>query len=305
MASHTSHSAAYSGLVAVADCTCVMASTALAAYATLPAGVDLFPYFAMHIGYFMVFILLWPVIASRHNLFVSRRRDYLGTLFFDTLQSVTITIVFTSFLIAFFTQLGMERAFVAWLGISTFLSIGGFRLILQLLLWSLRVRGFNKRFVLLIGANPRTRHLASIISGNPQYGYEIVGILEDEPDRTRMLEEFHLPNLGKFDALEQVLTRHVVDEVYIGLPVRSRYETIQSMAHLCEGAGVGVRMIADLFPLRLATSRFLKLQDLPILSLTTIPENQALIITQRVTDILVSVILLLKVSPRCIITAIA
>jgi exopolysaccharide biosynthesis polyprenyl glycosylphosphotransferase len=282
-----------------------MASTAFAAYMTVPVGVDFFAHFAAHIGYFVVFILLWPVIASRHNLFVSRRRDHLGALFFDTLQSVTITVVFTTFLIAFFTQLGMERAFVAWLGVCTFLGIGTFRLFLQLVLWSLRMRGFNKRYVLIIGANPRTRHLASILSGNPQFGYEMIGILEDEPDRTRMLEEFHLPNLGKFDALEQVLTRHVVDEVYIGLPVRSRYETIQSMAHLCEGAGVGVRMIADLFPLRLATSRFLKLQDLPILSLTTIPENQALIITQRVTDILVSGLLLLLVSPLFLMTAIA
>ena len=120
-----------------------------------------------------------------------------------------------------------------------------------------------------------------------------------------MIEEFNLPYLGKFDSLEQVLTRHVVDEVYICLPVRSRYETIQNMAYLCEDSGVSVRMIADLFPLRLATSRFHKIDTIPILALSTVPENQAQLLLQRVTDVVIALAAVLALSPVFILTAIA
>lgn len=96
---------------------------------------------------------------------------------------------------------------------------------------------------------PRNWFPPPAIHHNPQFGYRLVGVLEDEPARCRMIEEFNLPYLGKFDSLEEgLLTRHVVDEVYICLPVRSRYETIQNMAYLAQDFGVSVRMIADLFP---------------------------------------------------------
>lgn len=307
MASHTGQSAVFSGALAVADCVCATGAIFLAARMTLPAEAaeGYFAYASARAGYLAAFILIWPLTASRHGLFISRRRDHLPALAWDIARAVAVTLIFTGFVMAFFSGLGVERAFLAWFGGAALTAITVYRVAVQVALWSLRTRGFNRRFVLLIGANPRTRHLAGILMQNPQFGYEVVGLLEDEPERCRMLETFGLPYLGKFDGLEQVLTRHVVDEVYIGLPVRSRYETIQSMAHLCEGVGVGVRMIADLFPLRLATSRFLKLEDMPILSLSTIPENQSLLITQRITDIMVSAALLLIFSPVFLITAIA
>jgi len=74
---------------------------------------------------------------------------------------------------------------------------------------------------------------------------------------------------------------------------------------LCEGMGVGVRLIADLFPLRLATSRVMKIEDIPILALSTVPENQPQLILQRVTDIVVSATALLLLSPVFLMTAIA
>jgi exopolysaccharide biosynthesis polyprenyl glycosylphosphotransferase len=87
--------------------------------------------------------------------------------------------------------------------------------------------------------------------------------------------------------------------------VRSRYETIQNMAQLCEAVGVSVRLIADLFPLRLATSRFHKMDGIPILALSTVPENQPQLFLQRMTDIAVSAAILLLLSPLFIALAIA
>jgi len=258
-----------------------------------------------HWVYFVAFLLAWPIVATNHRLYISRRRDDLLSVIFDVTKSAALALVFAGFVVAFYTSRGAEPLFLSWFGAGVAIFISTFRVLLQLSLWVARSRGWNERQVLMIGINARTKELVNSIQHHPQFGYRLVGVLEDEPTRCRMVEEFNLPYLGKFDSLDQVLTKHVIDEVYICLPVRSRYETIQNMAYLCEDAGVGVRMIADLFPLRLATSRFHKIDSIPILALSTVPENQPQLIMQRATDIVISLIALLMLSPVIIATAIA
>ena len=292
--------------VAVFDCLLALA-VALVCSVLINSSGDIYATeFYGEMGYWASFILLWPFVASRNRLFISRRRDPIGQVLADVLKAVLLSIIIGAFLLNFFiTGFGISRVFLMAFGLGTFGVIVAFRGLLQVSLWSLRRRGFDTRQVLIIGANPRVKELLRVIRDHTEYGYNVIGVLEDEPDRCRMLETFNTPWLGKFDALEQILTRHVVDEVYIGLPVSSRYETIQSMAHLCEGVGVGVRMIADLFPLRLATSRFHKLERIPILALSTVPEHQGQLLMQRLTDIVISAGALLALSPVLLMTAIA
>jgi len=111
--------------------------------------------------------------------------------------------------------------------------------------------------------------------------------------------------MGDCAHLKDILANNVVDEVFLCLPVRSYYATIQEMAHKCEQVGVSVRMIADLFPLRHASSRFHKLDDIQILALSTVPENQPQLVLQRVTDILIAATALALFSPILFATALA
>jgi len=96
--------------------------------------------------------------------------------------------------------------------------------------------------------------------------------------------------------MEKVLTHQVIDEIYICLPVRKYYSEITSVAHLCEGIGVPVRMIADLFPLRVATRQIHQLEDIPLLSLSTIPEAFTQLALKRAIDMVVSGLFLLTVA---------
>lgn len=255
--------------------------------------------------YFFSFVFAWPWVAIRNRLYISRSRDQLAEVLSDVTYSVIITLVFSGFAVAFLTPIGAESRFLGAFGALTILIMMAVRTALQLTQWSLHKKGKNESEVLIVGVNDRTRDLVRALVDHPEYGFRLAGVLEDEPDRCRMLEEFSLPYLGKFDAMDEVLIKHVIDEVYIGLPVRSRYETIQNIAHLCEGVGVSVRLIADLFPLRLATSRYHKVNGIPILALSTVPEHQAQLLLQRATDIVVSSLALVGLSPLLLLTALA
>ena len=263
-----------------------------------------FSAFQEYEGYLFLFLLLWPLLAFQCRLFFSRRRDDLLSLFFDAVKCVALTIVGVGFGMAFFFE-RTDSSFLSQFGLVSILTINGLRIVLQILLWSFRRRGINERQILVVGCNDRSRHLVEIIGMNPHYGYRPIGFIEDEEERRSLLEVTGLPCLGGFDDVQDVLHDNIVDEVYVCLPVRSRYEVIQRTALICEEVGVPVRMVADLFPLRLATSRFHNLEDIPILALSTVPENQPQLLLQRTLDVLVSASLLVLLSPVFLLAAIA
>jgi len=131
-----------------------------------------------------------------------------------------------------------------------------------------------------------------------------LGVVEDDAQRVETLRGYNLPHLGAFRELEHLLTEQVIDEGHVCLPVRSSYELIQSIAHLCVGVGVPVRLVADLFPLRLATSRAFRMGQIPMLSLSTVPESAGQLAIKRLLDIAVSLSLLMGLSPFFLLIAV-
>lgn len=277
------------------DAACALAACAAAAWLTLPPDVAWPQQFWAHFPYFAVFLAVWSVAATEYRLLSSRREDPLFDQLLDVAKAVVLSLVFSGFVVGFFTQRGLERDFLLAYGLSAFLFILLFRLTLRLTLWAIRRHGYNYRHVLIVGANPRTRRLMEGLARQEHYGLKLLGVVEDDPARMTHLEGMNVDCLGGFDELEKLLTGRVVDEVFITLPIRTFYTTITSMAHLCEGVGVPVRFVADLFPLRVARSRVFEVLDIPVLSLSAVPESEGALFIKRILDLLVSSLLLLLV----------
>lgn len=291
----------YSGFVtfalAVADSLCILLAYSLAVHLAIDVGDDFRGKFLQQLPYFVVFVLVWCGAAADQRLFISRRDDNLVGQFLSIVKAVVSSLVFTGFVIGFFTRRLPERDFVVFYGALSLAIMVGFRFSLRILLWNLRRRGYNYRQVLIIGANERSARLAEIIETHGQYGYHIAGFLEDDPERVPLLTKHQVAHLGGFDDLERVLANRVIDEVYITLTVKSFYELIQRCAHLCEGVGVMVRMTADLFPLRIATSRVSLLEDIPIISLCAVPDQQFQLFLKRTVDFVASTLALAVLVP--------
>jgi len=179
-----------------------------------------------------------------------------------------------------------------------------FRLVLRLGQYQLRNFGMNRLRTVVVGANERTRHLLEVIQGHSGLGHELLGVLDNDACRAEIAEDSGVPFLGEISKLESMVETGAVDEVYISLPVRSRYEDIQAIAHLCEGAAVPAHMVADLFPMRVATSRLMHLEDIPLLNLSTIPEAHGKVFMKRAIDVIGSSILIALLSPGLILLAI-
>jgi len=291
------HEILYAAVRVLLDLSCIAGVFALSVFIIIPDGGTYFPFFQSNLPYLFTLSVIWLLVAADQRLFLSRRSEALVALLFSVAKAFFTAFLFSVFVIALFMREDLNRTFLFTYGLSVLGGLLVFRLTLGLSLWNLRRRGFNSRRILIIGSNERTQKLVDILHANEQYGYHIEGFLEIESERRGLLESRGVPYLGEVDTLDTILVNRVIDAVYIALPVRSYYETIQSAAHLCEGVGVPVRFMADLFPLRMATSEMSRLGDIPLLSLSPEPDSRTQFALHRAVDMSVSALLLALLSP--------
>ena len=291
----------YSALLAVAvalfDIGCIVAAYLLASLMTLPSFGEVLDHTLGNLAYLAICAGVWCFVAIGQELYASRRSDALVPQLFAAAKAVFTALVLSIFIMALFIQQGLDRGFVLLFSLFFLLLIIGFRSTVRLGLWRLRRRGFNYRHILIIGANEHTVKLAKVILSHEQYGYRIVGFLEDDEGQCKHLASYAIAYLGKIRDLEQLLAERVIDVVYLSLPVHTHYETIESIAHLCEGVGVSVRLIADLFPVDMATSDIMRLGDIPVLSLSAVPTFRHRVDLRRAAEAAVAFILFVVLLP--------
>lgn len=117
------------------------------------------------------------------------------------------------------------------------------RSLLRFILRFARKAGHNLKYLVIVGTNRRALAFAADIISNPEWGYKILGYVDNE----NYSGDQSLNMLGKLDDFPEVLNNHVVDEVVMWLPLKSYYDPISVIMRICEEQGIVTRFLADLF----------------------------------------------------------
>lgn len=174
---------------------------------------------------------------------------------------------------------------------------------LRFILESFRRRGRNIRHVLIVGTNPRAVKFARQIESKPESGYRVIGFA-DEP--WNGLQEFlQGPHRLACDLqhIAPFLRKAVVDDVVIGLPIRSYYEQSSAIAALCEIHGIVVQFLPGLFNLKLARPHAEEFEGDTLISLSTGHMDGWPVILKRILDITISLAMLVFLSPLLLVVA--
>jgi exopolysaccharide biosynthesis polyprenyl glycosylphosphotransferase len=129
----------------------------------------------------------------------------------------------------------------------------------------------------------------------------VVGFVDSEPHPA--LAGNGSEHLGGVQNLEDILMHRVVDDVFIGLPIKSRYEEIRQSIEACVRVGVPASYSADLFG---GGSRYSGPDDhyAPVLSLTETPSVDGLAV-KRAIDVAGAFALLVVLAPLMVGIAVA
>jgi Undecaprenyl-phosphate glucose phosphotransferase len=167
----------------------------------------------------------------------------------------------------------------------------GKRLLLRLALRHIRLRGYNVKNVLLIGAGPLARDYLAILTHNQALGYKVIGHVSAGGD----LPE--LERLGGFEALEALLERHMPDEVVAALEIED-FACLGQVIQVCEKTGTKVSLIpfyAEYIPARPAVD---EIDGLPLINIRRIPlDNAGNALLKRLVDIGGALFLITLTSP--------
>ena len=108
------------------------------------------------------------------------------------------------------------------------------------------------RTAVICGTGPLARIKAEELSGNRKYRYQLLGFVDSHPHKGADLMGPVLCGVGE---LEQLLMHQPIDEVIIGLPLKSRFGEVEEIVAICGRAGVPMQYSLDLFNTEVAKSR--------------------------------------------------
>ena len=163
-------------------------------------------------------------------------------------------------------------------------------------------KGYNLKYVLLIGYSGSAESYINKVLLNPQWGYVIRGILDDNVERGTEYKGIKV--LGTIDNLSLILPENKLDEIAITLPL-GQYGRLKEIVGLCEKSGVHTKFIPDyagVIPNRPYTE---DIQGLPVINIRRVPLNNTInSVVKRLVDIVGSAVGIVLASPIMIVSAI-
>ena len=159
------------------------------------------------------------------------------------------------------------------------------------------------RRALIVGSGPHALRVCRELSSHPTIAYRVLGFVDTVKDGSVTCSRFVTRRtFGTFEDLETILGREHVDEVHIGLPIRSHYPQIQETIRVCERVGIKVMYRADVFDTALARPELDR--GSPRVALRVAAEGAPMAI-KRAIDVVGAAALLIVLSPLMMVIATA
>ena len=256
--------------------------------------------------YFSALYFLVPVYLFLYylvNLYTSRRALRLWNEFVDIVQANVIGALGFVVVLFMLKQNDFSRSMIAiFFALNVFLTTFAHGMLRRFLRF-IRKKGYNVKHILLVGYSRAAEGYISRIKDNPQWGYEIAGVLDDMVPIGASYQGVSV--VGKIDELVNYLENSNYDEITITLSL-DYYDRLEELVALCEKSGVHTKFIPDYSSLFPSSPYTEDVQGLPVINIRYVPlTNSMNRLAKRTVDIIGSLLAIIIFSPAMIAAAIA
>ena len=169
------------------------------------------------------------------------------------------------------------------------------RNLIRYVLRDMRKKGYNQKHVILVGYSRAAEEYIDRVIQNPQWGYTIRGILDDNVEAGTTYKGIKV--IGRIANLMVILPENRLDEIAITLGLNEYYR-LEEIVALCEKSGVHTKFIPDynnIIPTKPYTEDIL---GLPVINIRHVPlSNTFNAMVKRLMDIVGSVFGIIVASP--------
>ena len=253
------------------------------------------PSWGQHLPLLVLNLLVCSVVFNMMGFYRTRRLSSLPDEIFDLVKAMTVSILIFVFLTYFFKEYRYSRLTILYFWLISLLLIGLSRSYARHVLRSLRKRGFNLRYVLILGEGDLARKLVQSFHRHPELGLKAMGLLSDSKEKIgQMIEEVRV--IGTYEDLHQVLKQGGIDQVFIALPFHY-HEKIKDILGSLGNELVNIKVVSDLYDFVTLRGGVEELDGLPIINIQDTPLHGWGKIAKKVLDMTLSVAGLLILSP--------
>lgn len=244
-------------------------------------------------------LLVFPVFSVytswRGKNFLHQARMILGA--WVTVLSLVVLLLFLVKVSTDFSRLW----FVSW-GVSSFILLVSARKISFILLDVLRKRGFNHKRIVVIGAGELGQEVVSRVQSSSWAGFDVLAFFDDDTSLSNG-KFFGIPVLSNIDNLPQFVTENNIDEVWIALPLRAE-ERMQSVMYGLRHNLVNIKLLPDIFGMRLINHSVSDMLGLPMVALSATPMDGINRYVKAVEDRVIAFLILILISPVMLLVSI-
>lgn len=245
---------------------------------------------------------LYIVLYYMFNMYAPKRATRRRYEIFGILKANTVGIVIFMMILYLVEQYDVSRTMLASFYVINLLLTTLVRLLIRALLQTFRRKGYNLKYVLLVGYSTAAEEYITRINQNPQWGYVIRGILDDTVPRGTMYKGVKV--VGSIDNLKYILPENKLDEIAITIALKD-YETLGDIVDICEKSGVHTKFIPDYNSLVPSNPYTEDVLGLPVINIRYVPLNNALNkFIKRAFDIIGALVGIILTSPIMLVCAI-
>jgi Undecaprenyl-phosphate glucose phosphotransferase len=197
----------------------------------------------------------------------------------------------------------LSRAVIGLFAVLAAGSIATFRIAGRGFLGHLRRKGYNLRYLMVVGAGDLAAETIDSIHSHPEAGLRVVGVLSGNPAATGQTIQ-GVRVVGDYGSVKQQLRARRVDQVVIAMPKEDSGSLEKMLAELDDEI-VTVRLIPDLLHVMTLRSSVEDLDGLPVINLRESPMVGWAGIQKRVFDVAASSVALLVAGPAMALIAVA
>ena len=254
--------------------------------------------------YFSALYFLVPgylIIYYMNRMYVPKRSQRMETELGAVVRANIIGVAAFMIAITLFKVEDFSRGLIAIFSVTNTIAAFTVRCIIRSLLRKFRKKGYNLKYILIVGYSRAAEEYINRLNANPQWGYVVRGILDNNVPIGTVYKGVKV--VGVIDDIDVVLPGATLDEIAVTLPL-SDYDMLAEIVSKCEKSGVHTKFIPDyssLIPNRPYTE---ELDGLPVINIRYVPLTNTLnAVVKRIFDFIFSFAGIIILSPLMIILA--
>jgi exopolysaccharide biosynthesis polyprenyl glycosylphosphotransferase len=254
-----------------------------------------------YFNFLLVAAPLWCWMLYANGMYRSMRTLTYPRVFWIVCKAAFMTSLgFGTFLFLIKTTT-VSRLFFSLFAATSLILILAEKTIAYLAAHYIRRRGHNYRRLLIVGTGRRAADFVRKIKDHPEWGFHILGAIDDEPGRgIKKVDGVDI--IGTLADIPRILHNEAVDEIVFVVP-RSRLSHVEGALHDCETEGVVTTITVDLFDMQIAKSAVSEIDGVPLLRFHTTKINEWQLLVKRIIDIVISGLVIVLLGPLLAILA--